>query len=163
MSLEFCGFEIRRGFQEFISHIKSGLPGSEHLLRAGPPLWVPKKHKALPHPGGAQGPCRSPLLYPTPWKPLMGSGRGKGRWRTLGGAWRREAVWGQAGTGWMAGGATPTFWRGLQSREQTMGRRAGAACRREPQSSLAVPLFLSSEHDSWLRKSVNKHRESTMC
>lgn len=99
MNLEFCEFEIRRGFQEFVSHIKSGLLWSEHLLRAGPPLWVPKKQKALPHPGGARGPCRSPLLYPTPWKPLMWVRPGKGRWRMLGGAWPREAVWGQAATG----------------------------------------------------------------
>lgn len=158
MNLEFCEFEIRRGFQEFVSHIKSGLLWSEHLLRAGPPLWVPKKQKALPHPGGARGPCRSPLLYPTSWKPLMWVRPGKGQVEDAGRSLAERGSLGPGGDRMMAGGAILAFSRGLQSREQTRGRRAGAACRRETQSSLAVPLFLSSEHDSWLRKSVNKHQ-----
>lgn len=33
-SLEFYQFEIRSGFQEYSSHIKTGLPGTEHLQQA---------------------------------------------------------------------------------------------------------------------------------
>lgn len=50
---------------ECTSHIKTGLLGSEHLLR------VPEKREALPHPGGAHGQVHSPRPPPHRWRPVM--------------------------------------------------------------------------------------------